>query len=248
MAPKFNLRQLRRRSLASFRTTRSTDTSSNDEPSSSSQELSSVGSITPPSLADESDPALHPQVPATTRPPPESNSNRFSVAESVASEPRSTKDVQDQLQYHQPLSQYAPRVSNIRDKSTVGHRLSISILLRIVSCPELLHLPCLHLAFLVLPLDHQMRSRSTASAYSQIGLSKGFACDWRHWTGSSSPDRWYPTCVPSRQGLSTHQMASLRRTIQGSHLPFPGTEYSMFRVSEARISKPPSFKHPSLYV
>ncbi|KAI0542398.1 metallopeptidase [Xylaria digitata] len=123
MPAKFNLKQIRRRSLASFRTNRSTDTSSNDEPSNSSQELSSVGSITPPSLADESDPALHAQVPAMPRPPLESTSNRFSIAESVASEPRSTKDLQEQLQSHQPLSQYAPRVTNIREKSTVYQKV-----------------------------------------------------------------------------------------------------------------------------
>ncbi|KAH8157153.1 hypothetical protein CIB48_g11093 [Xylaria polymorpha] len=41
MAPKFNFKEIRRRSLASFRTSRSTDTSSNDEPLSSSQEISS---------------------------------------------------------------------------------------------------------------------------------------------------------------------------------------------------------------
>ncbi|KAI1428958.1 metallopeptidase [Xylaria sp. FL1777] len=123
MAPRFSLKQLRRHSHVSFLGSQSTDTSSNDEPSNSSQELSSVGSITPPSLADESDPALHTQVPAMTRPPLESNSNRFSIAESVASEPRSTKDLQDQLQYHQPLSQYAPRVTNIRDKSTVYQKV-----------------------------------------------------------------------------------------------------------------------------
>ncbi|KAI1289012.1 metallopeptidase [Xylaria venustula] len=123
MAPKFNLKQFRRRSLASFRTNRSTDTSSNDEPSSSSQELSSVGSITPPSLADEPDPALHAHVPAMTRPPLESISNRYSIAESVASEPRSTKDLQDQSQSQQSLSQYAPQVSNIRDKSTVYQKI-----------------------------------------------------------------------------------------------------------------------------
>ncbi|KAI0969142.1 metallopeptidase [Xylaria arbuscula] len=123
MAPKFNLKQIRRRSLASFRTNRSTDTSSNDEPSSSSQELSSVGSITPPSLADEPDPALHAHVPAMTRPPLESISNRYSIAESVASEPRSTKDLQDQSQNGQSLSPYAPQVTNIRDKSTVYQKV-----------------------------------------------------------------------------------------------------------------------------
>ncbi|KAI1150418.1 metallopeptidase [Nemania diffusa] len=123
MPPKFNFKELRRRSLASFRTNRSTDTSSNDEPSSSSQELSSVGSITPPSLADESDSTLQTQIPAVPRPPFESNSNRFSVTESILSESYSTKDLQDQLQDQQPLSQYAPRVTNIRDKSTVYQKV-----------------------------------------------------------------------------------------------------------------------------
>ncbi|KAI0467301.1 metallopeptidase [Xylaria cf. heliscus] len=123
MAPKFNFKQIRRRSLASFRTSRSTDTSSNDEPSSSSQEMSSVGSITPPSLADESDPALHTQVSSVTRPPLEPNSNRYSIAESVTSESRSTKDLQEQSQYHPVLSQYAPQVTSIRDKSTVYQKV-----------------------------------------------------------------------------------------------------------------------------
>lgn len=121
MAPKFNFKQIRRRSLASFRTSRSTDTSSNDEPSSSSQELSSVGSITPPSLADELEPPLHAQILAVTSPPFESNSSRLSIPESVISEPRSTEHLQAQSQDQQPLSQYAPRVTNIRDRSTVGH-------------------------------------------------------------------------------------------------------------------------------
>lgn len=144
MPPKFNFKELRRRSLASFRTNRSTDTSSNDEPSSSSQELSSVGSITPPSLADESDSTLQTQIPAVPRPPFESNSNRFSVTESILSESYSTKDLQDQLQDQQPLSQYAPRVTNIRDKSTVGYRLSI--LLLVMLSLELLYIPsCAHI-------------------------------------------------------------------------------------------------------
>ncbi|KAI1130144.1 metallopeptidase [Nemania abortiva] len=124
MPSRFNFKQIRRRSLASFRTSRSTDTSSNDEPSSSSQELSSVGSITPPSLADESDPALHAQTLAVPRPPFESsNSNRFSIAESIVSEPRSTKDLQDQIQDQPPLSQFAPRVTNVRDRSTVYQKV-----------------------------------------------------------------------------------------------------------------------------
>ncbi|KAI1117764.1 metallopeptidase [Nemania sp. NC0429] len=123
MAPKFNFKQIRRRSLASFRTSRSTDTSSNDEPSSSSQELSSVGSITPPSLADELDPALHAQILAVTSPPYESNSSRLSIPESVMSEPRSTKHLQAQLQHQQPVSQYAPQLTNIRDRSTVYQKV-----------------------------------------------------------------------------------------------------------------------------
>ncbi|KAI0409366.1 metallopeptidase [Xylaria palmicola] len=123
MPPIFNLKQIRRRSLASFRTNRSTDTSSNEEPSSSSQELSSVGSITPPSLADESDPVLQIQSPAVTRPQFEPNSNRFSVVESVGSESRSTKDPQEQSQYQPALSQYAPQVTNIRDRSTVYQKV-----------------------------------------------------------------------------------------------------------------------------
>ncbi|KAI0198629.1 metallopeptidase [Astrocystis sublimbata] len=120
----FNLKQFRRRSLASFRTSRSTDTSSNDEPSSSSQELSSVGSITPPSLADDSDPSLHTQLSAaTTRPPLEPRTNRYSVAESVISEPRSTKDGQQDHFCPPNLTQYAPEVTSIRNKSTVHQKI-----------------------------------------------------------------------------------------------------------------------------
>jgi hypothetical protein len=151
MPPKFNFKQIRRRSLASFRTSRSTDTSSNDEPSGSSQELSSVGSITPPSLADESDPALQTQIPAVPRPPFESNNNRFSIAESIMSESYSTKDLQDQLQDQQPLSQYAPRVTNIRDKSTVCRKLPIKF--PVVLWLEFPYIPsCSHiLQFLLAP-------------------------------------------------------------------------------------------------
>ncbi|KAI3319904.1 putative peptidase family-domain-containing protein [Xylariaceae sp. AK1471] len=125
MAPRFNLKQIRRRSLASFRTERterSTDTSSNDDPS-SNQEQSSVGSITPPSLANESDPALPAQIPIETRRPPEPNSNRYSVAESIASEAPPTKDQQGQSHNQQPLSPYAPQVTNIRHGTTVYQKV-----------------------------------------------------------------------------------------------------------------------------
>ncbi|KAI2634473.1 metallopeptidase [Xylaria nigripes] len=124
MAPRLSLsfKQLRRRSIVGFRSNRSIDnsnTSSNDEPS--SQELSSVGSITPPSLVEESNPALRTQVSATTKPSLEPNINWNSVAESVISEPRSSKHLQDQSS---PLqSQYALRLTNIRDKATVYQKV-----------------------------------------------------------------------------------------------------------------------------
>lgn len=191
MAPRFNLKELRRRSLASFRTSRSTDTSSNDEPSSSSQELSSVGSITPPSLADESDPALHTQIPGETRYPHESNSNRFSVAESVASEPCSTKDLQDQLQSQQPLSQYTPRLTNITNKSTVSSNPTPSNLLsQYYPClPGNTPLSCALLLRMVPSIISVNYDGLFATcAYSQVGISKSVARDWSHRARSAASD------------------------------------------------------------
>ncbi|KAI8627589.1 metallopeptidase [Xylariaceae sp. FL1651] len=126
MAPKFSLKDLRRRSLASFKTDRSTDTSSNDEPS-GHDTTPSVGSITPPSLPDETDPALNAQTPAVTRPPLEPNTNRYSIAESIGPESPAASNPQAQLQYQQPLSQYAPRLTNIPHKSTVNQKVLLVV-------------------------------------------------------------------------------------------------------------------------
>ncbi|KAI1826332.1 metallopeptidase [Xylaria intraflava] len=118
MKSRLSLRGIKRRSMASFRTSPSTDTpntSSNEEPS--SRELSSVGSITPPSPIDESDSALNIQIP-TSKPPIEPNSNRYSVVESVSSESHSTKCIQNRN-----ASQYAPQLINIRDKATVNQKV-----------------------------------------------------------------------------------------------------------------------------
>ncbi|RYO79793.1 hypothetical protein DL764_009979 [Monosporascus ibericus] len=87
MAPSFlNFKELRRRSRASFRTDRSTDTSSNSDHH--SQEMDpTTGSITPPSLSIQSDPAINlhkdqPQAPPVPPRPPVQphNSNRYSVS------------------------------------------------------------------------------------------------------------------------------------------------------------------------
>lgn len=60
----FNLRELRRRSKASFRTERSTDTSSDGSQGggSGTEPSLTTGSLTPPSLAHSSDPALNLQL------------------------------------------------------------------------------------------------------------------------------------------------------------------------------------------
>ncbi|KAI0397497.1 putative peptidase family-domain-containing protein [Xylariaceae sp. FL0594] len=137
MAPKFSLKDLRRISRTSFRTNRSTETSSNDEQT-SSQEVSSVGSITPPSISNESDPALHIQIPAETRTPPDSNTNskRYSLAESfadsVASDLHSTKREQVHQNEQKPGDQerplpYAPRITNIRNRATVHEKLLLVV-------------------------------------------------------------------------------------------------------------------------
>lgn len=125
MAPAF-LKQLRRRSKASFKTENSTDTSSEGAGSHGAQ---STGSVTPPSFAQQSDPALHTQVkdqhggsqnrhsrpPVPPLPVSASNSSRNSLGNtSVLGSPSMNGRTSP------PLSQYAPRIHNISENSWVS--------------------------------------------------------------------------------------------------------------------------------
>lgn len=125
MAPSFlNLKELRRRSTASFRTKHSTDTSSNSDHN-SHDTTPTTGSITPPSLAAQSDPALHLQMkdqskapPVPSRPPLQqpssSSSNRYSVSgmTGLGSPSLSGRNTL-------PVSQYAPRIVNLTENAWV---------------------------------------------------------------------------------------------------------------------------------
>ncbi|KAI0474980.1 putative peptidase family-domain-containing protein [Xylariaceae sp. FL0804] len=119
----FNFKELRRRSRASFRTERSTDTSSNDDQNATP----TTGSITPPSIAAQSDPALHLQTkgtppPMPTRPPLQSltntSTNRYSVS-GMAGLGSPSLNGKSTL----PPSKYAPRINNISDNSWVYQKV-----------------------------------------------------------------------------------------------------------------------------
>nr|CEG03360.1 unnamed protein product [Fusarium acuminatum CS5907] len=138
MAPTF-LKSLRRRSRASFRTSRSTDNSSDGA---ASQVTSpSSGSLTPPSIDHQSDPALHLQVKDQPlqrrqsqivqsqgqgqvqqnnqlRPPLTSGSNRNSVSGMSGLGAPSINGRQAP-----PVSPYAPRLINITDNAWVYQKV-----------------------------------------------------------------------------------------------------------------------------
>ncbi|KAF7561980.1 hypothetical protein G7046_g2142 [Stylonectria norvegica] len=146
MAPSFlNFRDLRRRSRASFRTERSTDTSSDGAGSQGNSTTPSSGSVTPPSIAHQSDPALHLQLkdrsasqqtlqrktsqqqlasqqsqqPQTQqRPPPSSGSNRYSVS-GMSGLGAPSVHGRPPL----PVSQYAPRLSNVSENAWVYQKV-----------------------------------------------------------------------------------------------------------------------------
>ncbi|KAG8409636.1 hypothetical protein J3458_018727 [Metarhizium acridum] len=130
MAPTF-LKELRRRSRASFRTDNSTDASSDGATSQGTSPSS--GSVTPPSLAHQSDPALDLQIkktntsqqnqvqmPQPTRPmmSPGSNTSRHSVSgmSGLGAPPSSSRG-------SVPLSQYAPRIHNVSEHSWVYQKV-----------------------------------------------------------------------------------------------------------------------------
>lgn len=130
MAPSF-LKQLRRRSRASFRTDTSTDASSDGTNSQGTSPSS--GSVTPPSVGHQSDPALDFQIkssgslrkipkrtvsqsrPALSSVCSNSSNSRTSVSgmSGLGAPPVSGRDTVS-------LSQYAPRVHNILENSWVS--------------------------------------------------------------------------------------------------------------------------------
>lgn len=137
MAPSFlNFKDLRRRSRASFRTERSTDTSS-DASNGSNGSTPTTGSLTPPSIGLQSDPALdvlvkeqrepQPSPPAVSVPRPQlqvqpnaaTNTNRYSVS-------GMTGLGSPLLVGRNPtllVSQYSPRITNVTDNSWVYQKV-----------------------------------------------------------------------------------------------------------------------------
>ncbi len=125
MGPKF-LKQLRRRSKASFRTEASTDTSSDGAVSHGT--APSSGSVTPPSIAHQSDPALNLQLKdsseqltqTSSRPPLPANGSNTSRC-STQSVPAMSGLGSPRLDAKPsvPLSKYAPRIHNLNENSWV---------------------------------------------------------------------------------------------------------------------------------
>ncbi|KAK3941195.1 putative peptidase family-domain-containing protein [Diplogelasinospora grovesii] len=129
MAPSFlNIKNLRRRSRASFRTERSTDTSSD----ASQGTTPTSGSVTPPSIAQQSDPALNlqlkdqlqspPPVP-NTRPPLQSQINGTANRLSVSGMAGLGSPVQSGRGPSLPVSQYSPRITSVPDNSWVYQKI-----------------------------------------------------------------------------------------------------------------------------
>lgn len=128
MAPSFlNFKELRRRSRASFKTERSnTDNSSNDNDDGSHSTAPTTGSITPASLAAQSDPALNLQVKGQTTPPPPPvpqtrpalqvpSNKRYSVSGMTG---LGSPVINGQNKSF-AVSHYAPRITNVADNSWV---------------------------------------------------------------------------------------------------------------------------------
>ncbi|KAH8645649.1 putative peptidase family-domain-containing protein [Xylariales sp. PMI_506] len=127
MAPSFlNIKQLRRRSRASFRTERSNTDNSSNEDQHSHGTAPTVGSITPPSIAAQSDPALHlqvkeqpPPVPQTRPPIQPAPNKRYSVSGMTGI----GSPVMNGRSRSFPISQYAPRISNVAENSWVSQKV-----------------------------------------------------------------------------------------------------------------------------
>jgi len=140
MAPSFfNFKELRRRSRQSFRTERSTDTSSD----ASNGTTPTSGSLTPPSIGQQSDPALNLQLKdqllsqasaPLKRPAPQpylnGSSNRYSVSGMAGlGSPIPSGKVSPTL----PVSQYSPRVTNVQENTWVSNAPRVPVCLRRVS-------------------------------------------------------------------------------------------------------------------
>lgn len=148
MAPTF-LKELRRRSRASFRTDNSTDTSSDGTTSQGTSPSS--GSVTPPSVGHQSDPALNLQI--------KSSDTSQRIQKPVASQSQPTLSPARSSSRHSvsgmsglgappvngrsiPLSRYAPRIHNISENSWVStfphtlQRGTDGLWLRILCCAD----------------------------------------------------------------------------------------------------------------
>ena len=113
--------------MASFRTERSTDVSSD----ASHGTTPTSGSLTPPSIGQESDPALDLQVKesqhsppaaaaATTHPPPSGNPNSAANRYSVSGMAGLGYPAQGGRGPSLPVSQFSPRIVNVPDNSWVS--------------------------------------------------------------------------------------------------------------------------------
>lgn len=139
MAPKF-FKELRRRSKASFRTEASTDTSSDGAVSHGT--APSSGSVTPPSIAHQSDPALnlqlkdsneqlHQMPPRPTLPANGSTTSRYSAQSVSGMSGLGSPNLSGKPNI--PLSKFAPRIHNINENSWV----STLPILPVVLCDQL---------------------------------------------------------------------------------------------------------------
>ncbi|KAK0610463.1 putative peptidase family-domain-containing protein [Bombardia bombarda] len=122
MAPSsfFNFKELRRRSRASFRTDRSTDTASD-----ASNGTPTTGSLTPPSISGQSDSALNlplkdqflsPNA-VPSRPPPQTAASGGSNRQSVSGMAGLGSPVLVGRGLSLPVSQYSPQITNVPDNS-----------------------------------------------------------------------------------------------------------------------------------
>lgn len=133
MPPSFlNFKELRRRSRASFRTERSTDESSE----ASNITSPTTGSLTPPSIEAQSDPALNLQLKDQPQPPepaviprpqshpyPNGGSNRYSVSGMTGL----GSPVPGGKGLSLPVSQYSPQIANLVDNSWVSGATGVNV-------------------------------------------------------------------------------------------------------------------------
>ncbi len=171
MAPSFlNFKDLRRRSKASFRTDRSTDTSSD----ASHGATPTTGSLTPPSIGQQSDPALNlqlkdqpsPPLSSHTRPPLQSQTNGATNRYSVSGMAGLGSPVQNGRGLSLPVSPYSPQITNVPESSWVSVCMAIN---------QITHLSV----------------RIARITYKPLGLSKGPLGSRHNWGPLSAIGRWY---------------------------------------------------------